>query len=94
MRVTGVPLFDSFNNDGNNFGNVEGPVWIESEGALFLSEIGGGNNPPPARILKITPTGTVSIAIADSGSNGLAIDGMGRLISGQPQDGSGCRCSA
>ncbi len=88
MRVTGVPPFDSFNNDGNNFGNIEGPVWLESEGALFLSEIGGGNNPPPARVLKITPTGTVSIAIPDAGSNGLAVDGMGRLISANHKTGS------
>jgi gluconolactonase len=75
-----VPIFDSFNDSGNRFGNVEGPVWIESEGALFVSEIGDGSNPPPSRILKITPTGTVSIALADAGSNGLAVDGMGRLI--------------
>ena len=37
-------------------------------------------NPPRARILRVPTTGAVSIAYATSGSNGLAIDVMGRLI--------------
>jgi len=77
-KVAGVPPFDSFNNNGNNFGNIEGDVWFGD--ALYVSEIASGNNPPPARILKVTTTGTVSVAFATSGSNGLAIDTMGRLI--------------
>jgi gluconolactonase len=88
MKVTGVPIFDTFNNDGNNNGNIEGPVWIESEGALFFSEIGGGNNPPPSRVYKVTAAGAVSIAITDSGSNGLAVDGMGRLFAANHKTGS------
>ena len=39
-----------------------------------------GPNPPPARILRVPTTGAVSIAYATSGTNGLAIDLMGRLI--------------
>jgi gluconolactonase len=77
-KVAGVPPFDSFNNNGNNFGNIEGDVWFND--ALYVSEIASGTNPPPARILKVTATGTVSVAFATSGSNGLAIDQMGRLI--------------
>jgi len=76
--LRGVPPFDSFNNNGNNFGNIEGAVWFD--GAIHVSEIGGGNNPPPARILRITTAGTVSIAFPTSGTNGLAIDTTGRLI--------------
>jgi gluconolactonase len=77
-KVAGVPPFDSFNNNGNNFGNIEGDCWLGD--ALYVSEIASGNNPPPGRILRVTATGSVSIAYATSGSNGLAIDLMGRLI--------------
>jgi hypothetical protein len=51
-KVAGVPPFDSFNNNGNNFGNIEGDVWFGD--ALYVSEIASGNNPPPARILRVT----------------------------------------
>jgi len=77
-KVAGVPPFDSFNNNGNNFGNIEGDCWLGD--ALYVSEIASGNNPPPGRILRVTSTGSVSVAYATSGSNGLAIDLMGRLI--------------
>ncbi|HEY5452621.1 MAG TPA: SMP-30/gluconolactonase/LRE family protein [Polyangia bacterium] len=77
-KVAGVPPLDSFNNNGNNFGNIEGDCWFGD--ALYVSEIASGNNPPPGRILRVTPTGSVSVAFATSGSNGLAIDLMGRLI--------------
>jgi len=77
-KIAGVPPFDSFNNNGNNFGNIEGDCWLGD--ALYVSELASGNNPPPARILRVTSTGSVSIAYATSGSNGLAIDLMGRLI--------------
>src|SRR5262252_5627768 len=81
-KVTGVPPFDSFNNNGNNFGIIEGPVWFGD--ALYVSEIGGGNNPPPSRILRVPTTGSPSVAYAsyamNPGTNGLAIDTMGRLI--------------
>jgi gluconolactonase len=80
--VSGVPPFDSFNNNGNNPGNIEGAVWFGD--ALYVSEIASGSNPPPSRILRVSPTGSVSIAYATSGpnpgTNGLAIDEMGRLI--------------
>ena len=51
-KVAGVPPFDSFNNNGNNFGNIEGDCWLGD--ALYVSEIASGNNPPPARILRVT----------------------------------------
>ncbi len=82
-KIAGAPPSDSFNNNGNNFTNVEGPVWIGN--ALYFSEM-TGNNPPPARILKIdasdvvTPFFPASGGTGDSGSNGLAVDGQGRLI--------------
>jgi gluconolactonase len=84
-RIAGAPPNDSFNNNGNNFTNVEGPVWIGN--ALYFSEMLGSPNPPPARILKIDSSDAVSMfypasgAGGDSGSNGLAVDRQGRLIS-------------
>jgi gluconolactonase len=77
-KVAGVPPFDAFNNNGNNFGNIEGTVWFGD--AIYVSEISSDPNPPRARILRVPTTGAVSIAHATSGSNGLAIDVMGRLI--------------
>ncbi|MDP9000824.1 MAG: SMP-30/gluconolactonase/LRE family protein [Myxococcota bacterium] len=85
-RVSGVPPSDTFNNSNNNFGIVEGPVWIGD--ALYLSEIASGSNPPASRVLKVTAAGAVSVAIADSGSNGLAVDRNGNLVGAVHKDGS------
>ena len=81
MRINGVPPSDSFNNNGNNFENIEGAVWIGN--ALYVSEFGSTQKPPPSRILKIDANDTVSIAfpsISDTGSNGLAVDKDGNIV--------------
>jgi gluconolactonase len=49
------------------------------------SGAGGGaggmtSAPPPARILKVTEEGQVSVVLPDSGTNGLAIDPSGALV--------------
>src|SRR5687768_14489129 len=69
-RVAGVPPPDAFNNNGNDFTNIEGAVWFED--ALYVSEIAASKaNPPPSRILKITADDQVSIAVPENtGSNG------------------------
>ena len=82
-KVAGAPPNDSFNM--NNWTNVEGPVWIKD--SLYFSEMTGSNMIPPARILKLSG-GTVSVVSADSGSNGLAVDGSGNLIAAVHKDGS------
>ncbi len=66
-----MPPADSFNQNGTATGNIEGPVWIDD--ALYLSEF-QFVAAPPSRILKITANGTVSVAIPDAGTNGLAVD--------------------
>ncbi len=83
-KIAGAPPSDTFNNNGNNFTNVEGPVWIGS--ALYFSEM-TGNNPPPARILKIDSTANDAVtqfypsgSSGDSGSNGMAVDANGNLV--------------
>jgi len=75
-RIAGAPPNDAFNNNGNGYTNVEGPVWLGN--ALYVSEIGTSSI---ARIIKIGGDDSVSVAVADSGSNGLAVDPDGDLVS-------------
>jgi len=78
-RVVGAPPVDAFNM--NDFGNVEGPVWIGD--SLYFTDINVKTaNLPPSRILKLTP-GTpdvISVFVADAGANGMAVDPAGNLI--------------
>ncbi|MEO8177783.1 MAG: SMP-30/gluconolactonase/LRE family protein [Deltaproteobacteria bacterium] len=63
----------------NNFFNFEGAVWVND--ALYFSEIGGGNNPPPSNINRFIPGGTLERGVLkNTGSNGLAVDAQGNLI--------------
>jgi gluconolactonase len=88
-KVANVPPADSF---GQGFAILEGPVWIGD--ALYLSQIASNSKPPPARLLKLVPaTSTLTIAAADFGSNGLAVDGNGALVGGVHKDGSVSRFS-
>ncbi len=86
VKVAGVPPSDTFNNTLYNFTSLEGPVWIGD--ALYVSEYPGNPNPPPSRILKVTSSGAVTVAVADSGSNGLAVDKNGVLFGAVHEDGS------
>ena len=58
-------------------GLYEGTVWIKD--ALYFSDFTFGPG-FPSRILKLDASGKVSVAINDSGSNGLATDGHGNLL--------------
>jgi gluconolactonase len=80
---------DNFDGSGNGtgFSNVEGPVWITD--ALYVSELLGsipsGSTTPPARILKIDSSDHVTLFYpsgtgGDSGSNGMAVDANGNLV--------------
>lgn len=86
--INGAPPADSFNGNNNDFKILEGPVWFQD--ALYFSEIKNGSNPPPARVLKVTSSGTVSIAIPPekAGTNGLAIDASGKLIGANHTQGA------
>ena len=64
---------------GAGQGLYEGPVWIGD--ALYFSHFTFGPG-FPSRILKLDASGRVSTAIADSGSNGLAVDGQGNIVAG------------
>ncbi|WP_229204974.1 SMP-30/gluconolactonase/LRE family protein [Duganella sp. Leaf61] len=67
------------NVSGPGQGLYEGPVWIGD--ALYFSHFTFGPG-FPSRILKLDASGKVSTAIADSGSNGLAVDGQGNIVAG------------
>ena len=63
----------------NNFFNFEGPVWVN--GAVYFSEIGGGNNPPPSNINRFVPGGMLERGVLENtGSNGLAVNAQGSLL--------------
>lgn len=85
QAVAGVPPADSFNENNGAFGIIEGPVWVGD--ALYVSEIGPGSNPPPSRILTVTPSGSVAVARSDAGTNGLAVDASGQLYGASHQVG-------
>ncbi len=81
----GAPLPDNpvvtklFSVGADNFFNFEGPVWVGD--ALYFSEIGGGQNPPPSNINRFRPGGMLERGVlSNTGSNGLALDASGNLI--------------
>jgi gluconolactonase len=85
-RVAGFPPHDAFNSNGNTATNVEGPVWIGDK--LYASEF-AFTPAPDARILALDPmSGTVSIAAASTGSNGLAVDMAGALLATDHKQGA------
>jgi gluconolactonase len=94
-RIMSVPPPDDFNMNNQTFGNVEGPVWIGD--SLYLSEMSstpyGGTGTKDteikkSRILKVSASGQTSIFVADSGSNGLAVDADGNIVAAVHKDGS------
>ena len=58
-------------------GLYEGPVWIKD--ALYFSDFTFGPG-FPSRIQKLDAGGKVTTLIADSGSNGLAVDAQGNIL--------------
>ena len=58
-------------------GLYEGPVWIRD--ALYFSDFSFSAG-FPSRVRKFSPDGTVSTALEDAGSNGLAVDASGALL--------------
>jgi gluconolactonase len=81
-------LYVSEIDDGTPFG---GPGF----GGRGGGAAGGGGtastDAPPARILKVDQAGTVSVAVADSGTNGLGLDGSGQLVGCRHTTGSVAR---
>lgn len=86
VRVEGLPPADAFNDSGNTRTNLEGPVWIGDK--LYVSEF-PFLPAPESRILAFDPGAhTVTVALASSGSNGLAVDSHGNLIATDHRQGA------
>jgi gluconolactonase len=65
------------------FGFLEGPVWIEQQGVLLFSDMdfaGGDAQGPPAKIRRLTPPSTYDVFSESSNSNGLALAPDGRVL--------------
>jgi len=72
-----TPPKDAFNM--NTYNNCEGPVWVGD--ALYFSEMTNGTPIPPSRIFKLTSDDVMSLFIPpDTGSNGIAVDANGNLV--------------
>jgi gluconolactonase len=63
---------------------LEGPVWLADQGYLLMSDMAAATGPQrvqPSRILRYAPgSAAVETAVADAGSNGLALSPDGRSI--------------
>lgn len=64
---------------GDLGGELEGPVWLESQKALFFTQAGGGN--ANGKINKYLPEGDMLTTFVSSvGVGGLAVDADGKLL--------------
>ena len=86
QQLTGVPPADTY---AQGFSIIEGPVWLGD--SLYVSQILGGNPPPPSRILKVVPGSPSTVFATNDGTNGLAILPDGDLVGAIHIDGSVCR---
>jgi gluconolactonase len=61
-------------------GTYEGPVWVGSKGVLLFSDMTFTTPVNPSQMLQLTPPSTESTFLADSGTNGMAIDNGGTVF--------------
>jgi len=62
-------------------GQFEGTVWYSNSVLLFSNMATGSTNPiVPSAVDRLTPSSTVEVLVADSGSNGMALDRDGSLL--------------
>jgi gluconolactonase len=64
-------------------GQYEGVLWFSSQGVLLVSGMDttvSGTTIVPTDVLKVTPPNTVSTAVANVGTNGLAVDFSGTVL--------------
>jgi len=63
-------------------GLFEGTVWFGSSSVLLFSNMSTGSTNPivPSQIQRLTPPAAVDVLVADSGTNGMALDIDGSLI--------------
>jgi len=73
-------------NTSNDSGQYEGTLWLDSAGVLLFSGMNTSASGTPATVIRLTPPGTVNVAVSDSGTNGLAIDFDGNVLAGSQKD--------
>ena len=76
----GLEVTPTLIHQGTGSGLFEGPVWISELEALFFSDMDFSEKIPPSTIHRLTPPSTVVPAIANAGSNGLAVDADGMIV--------------
>jgi gluconolactonase len=62
---------------GSSSGTYEGPVWLAGNGVLLFSDMTFTSPVDPAQMLELTPPSTTTTFLADSGTNGMAVDANG-----------------
>jgi gluconolactonase len=77
--LTGTPK-QLYKPSGSASGTYEGPVWLSGNSVLLFSDVTFTTPVNPAQMLKLTPPSTVGTYLADSGTNGMAVDGSGVVI--------------
>lgn len=79
-----LPASATLVSSSSDRGQYEGALWVESLGVLLFSGMDtDASGIVPATVGKLTPPSTVETSfIADSGTNGLAIDFKGTVLSG------------
>ena len=68
---------------GASGGQTEGVLWLVGSGALLFTEMTmsvSSTTVVPAKVGQLVPPNTVSTAVADSGTNGLAVDPSGNIL--------------
>lgn len=84
----GVLYLSQINTGAPVFGPPGGFPWGGADGdaGTVSVEADAGPveppRPPPSRLLSVNTAGEVSVVLADSGTNGLALDATGRLLAG------------
>jgi gluconolactonase len=76
--LTGTPRLVSRAMDMTS-GTYEGPVWQSAQGKLLFSDITSVSPIPPSQLQELTLPSTVAPFLADSGTNGLALDRAGAI---------------
>jgi gluconolactonase len=79
-NLTGTPKLLYKPASSSSSGTYEGPVWVGASGVLLFSDVTFTTPINPSQILKLTPPGTESTFLADSGTNGMAIDSGGTVF--------------
>jgi len=77
--VTGTPT-RIYNSSAS--GLFEGTVWLSSASVLLFSNMSTSSSNPvvPSQVQRLTPPSTVDVLLADSGTNGMALDANGLLV--------------